>query len=188
MKKIAIAIGLSLTALSLTTMAQEPDPKVVEARGIVKQFGGTLKGELEAAMKEGGPLKAINVCHSKAPDIAKQLSASSGWNVGRTSLKTRNVGNQPLPWEKTVLQEFESRKTAGEDVNAIEYSAVVEDGGKKVFRYMKAIPTGEVCLKCHGSAIAPEVAKELDHMYPSDKARGFAVGDIRGAFTLQKNL
>jgi len=56
------------------------------------------------------------------------------------------------------------------------------------FRYMKAIQTGGLCLACHGSSVTPEVKKVIQHYYPEDKAIGFNVGDIRGAFTLIKQL
>ncbi|MEJ1297544.1 MAG: DUF3365 domain-containing protein [Candidatus Sedimenticola sp. (ex Thyasira tokunagai)] len=65
---------------------------------------------------------------------------------------------------------------------------MVEVAGKKTFRYMKAIPTAELCLGCHGSEIKPQVTQKLDALYPYDKARGLKAGDIRGVFTLSKTL
>jgi len=182
---------VALTALvSLPAMAEQAmDPNVMEARKIVKQFVTQLKGELKKAMKAGGPAHAISVCNDKAPRITDEVSAQTGWYVARTSLKPRAATNSPLPWEKKVMEQFEARKTAGEDVKRLEYHDVVEEDGKRVFRYMKAIPTGKVCLNCHGGAeVKPEVEKKLHELYPSDKARGFKVGDIRGAFVLKKTL
>jgi len=49
---------------------------------------------------------------------------------------------------------------------------------------MKAIPTGEGCLKCHGQNIAPEITAKLKENYPDDKATGFKLGDVRGAFSI----
>ena len=54
------------------------------------------------------------------------------------------------------------------------------------FRMMKAIPTGEACLGCHGKEIKPELTAVIDRRYPQDKARGFALGELRGAFTLRR--
>ena len=51
----------------------------------------------------------------------------------------------------------------------------------------EAIGTEQVCLNCHAAEIKPDVEKLLQ-LYPQDTARGFAVGDIRGAFTLSKPL
>ncbi len=53
---------------------------------------------------------------------------------------------------------------------------------------MKAIPTQEVCLACHGEKIDKATAAKLAKLYPKDKARGFKVGDLRGAFTMSKDL
>jgi hypothetical protein len=53
---------------------------------------------------------------------------------------------------------------------------------------MKAIPTGEVCLKCHGTQIAPEVSQVLASLYPEDRATGYKEGDIRGAFVVIRKL
>ncbi|MFT6919058.1 MAG: hypothetical protein ACJA2G_001693 [Cognaticolwellia sp.] len=57
---------------------------------------------------------------------------------------------------------------------------------KSVLRYMKAIPTGGLCLACHGSKLADDVSSKVNELYPNDQATGFKLGDIRGAFTLQK--
>ena len=68
------------------------------------------------------------------------------------------------------------------------YAEVVEAADGKTFRFMKAIPTAEVCLACHGSDITPEVAAAIDERYPDDMARGYSLGDVRGAFSLSKPL
>jgi hypothetical protein len=169
-------------------LAEQTDANTQEARGLVKAFMGELKGELQAAMKDGGPVNAIGVCNLKAPEIAAQKSAESGWELARTSLKNRNPDNAPDPHESNILQMFDARKAAGEDVTAMEMTWTMQKDGKRYFRYMKAIPTGEICLKCHGHALNPEVAEKLDALYPDDKARGYEKGDIRGAFTFQKPL
>jgi hypothetical protein len=189
MHKRMLISALMALGLALPVAAQQVDPNVAEARQVIKQFFTQLKGELKKAMKEGGPVHAIEVCHSKAPAIAGEISARSGWYVARTSLKNPSPANAPRPWEKKVLEEFEARKAAGADVKTLDYHDVVEENGHKVFRYMKAIPTGKICLKCHGGKeVSPEVAAKLAELYPDDKARGFKLGDIRGAFVLKKKL
>ncbi|MCB2099564.1 MAG: DUF3365 domain-containing protein [Rhodobacterales bacterium] len=180
--------ALALSALTLTPLAQAADPAALKQEAVanIKAFGGTLKGELVAAMKAGGPVNAIGVCNEKAPAIAASLSSPQGWTVARTSLKVRNTGNTPDAWEQAVLARFEERKAAGEDPDTLAFAEVVDRDGHKEYRFMKAIPTGEVCLKCHGAAIDPAVEAKLKVLYPDDKARGYAVGDLRGAFTLRK--
>jgi hypothetical protein len=53
---------------------------------------------------------------------------------------------------------------------------------------MKAIPTGGLCLQCHGKALAPPVAEKLAELYPGDKATGYEQGDLRGAFVITRQL
>lgn len=159
-----------------------------KSKVVVKEFMTQLKGELKGAMKAGGPVNAINVCKEKAPAIAKNLSEKYGWKVARTSLKTRKASNAPDAWETKVLNTFETRKAKGEDVKPMAYFEAVDNNSKKSFRFMKAIPTGEVCLKCHGENIAPPIKAKLQELYPDDKATGFKLGDIRGAFTITQPM
>lgn len=190
MKKILLrgAIGCALLA-STAVGAADLDQRTAASRAAVKSFMGALKGELVAAIKAGGPVNAIEVCHTAAPAIAANVSGESGWRVARTSLKLRNPKNAPDGWEKAVLIKFEQRRAAGENPAKMEFSEVVESGGAKTFRYMKAIPTAaKPCLACHGEKLAPGVADALDKLYPADQARGFKAGDIRGAFTISQPM
>ena len=91
-------------------------------------------------------------------------------------------------WETKVLNEFEARKVKGEKVKPMAYFEAVNKNGKKTFRFMKAIPTGQVCLKCHGDNIAPAIKAKLQKLYPNDKATGYKLGDIRGAFTITQAM
>ena len=181
---------LIICSLFISTAYAEADLKqhAQKSKVVVKEFMTQLKGELQTAMKAGGPVNAINVCKEKAPAIAKNLSDKYGWEVSRTSLKTRNSSNAPDAWETKVLNDFETRKTKGEAVKPMAHFEVVDNDGKKSFRFMKAIPTGEVCLKCHGGNIAPPIKAKLQELYPDDKATGFKLGDIRGAFSITQPM
>ncbi len=174
-----VAIGFSSAAI-----ADEVAKRSKESRVVVGDFMVLLKKELKGAMKEGGPTNAIKVCKNKAPQIAADMSEKYDWRVARTSLKLRNPQNEPDAWETNVMNEFEKSKAAGKEVKTLEYAEIVKTDGKKQVRYMKAIPTGKVCLKCHGAKIEPDVEAALRQNYPRDKARGFKEGDIRGAFTI----
>jgi hypothetical protein len=156
-----------------------------EAVSIVQRFGGTLKPELQQAMKAGGPVNAISVCAEKAPAIAQGLRDDTGWYVNRVSLKARN--NQtaiPDAWEKKVLEQFDQRQANGETAEKMAFSEIVD--GR--FRYMKAQGVEPVCLSCHAAEIKPETEAALREKYPHDKARGYSLGQIRGAFSLARDL
>ena len=152
---------------------------MVEARAQTKAFAQGLKETLMQGMKSEGPLAAIQLCNTEAPDIAAAHS-KDGWEVGRTSEKLRNPNNAPDAWESAVLNSFAQRAAAGEPLATMEASS--REGG--TFRYMKAIPVGGPCVVCHGEQLAEPVATRLSELYPEDNARGYQPGDLRGAFTL----
>ena len=185
----AIVGGLAGAAIFMTALTAgaetDLDAYTRASRVVIEALSEDLQAELKGAMKASGPVAAIEVCSEKAPAIARQHEEDKGWEVGRTSLKFRNPDNAPDAWELTVLQSFEARKAGGEDPAQIDHAAYVVQDGKRVFRYMKAIPTAEICLSCHGGTdVKPEVAAKLAEFYPDDQARGFKAGDIRGAFTI----
>jgi hypothetical protein len=158
------------------------------AKKTTKIFGSTLKGELQKAMKAGGPVNALTVCNTKAIPITEKVAKEQGAQLSRVSLKNRNPKNVPNEWQKAVLEDFDARAAKGEDVKAMAFAKMVEDGGKKQFRFMKALPTGKLCLRCHGSKLAPEVSAKLAELYPEDKATGYKPGQVRGAIVITKDL
>jgi len=87
-----------------------------------------------------------------------------------------------------VLESFESQKSYGADLSKLVWSETVDVDGGQEFRFMKAIPTGTVCLMCHGTQISPEVTEAIANLYPEDKATGYSDGDIRGAFVVTRSL
>jgi len=183
MKKILAYIIISFLPFS-QALAVDTEQLTQKSRVAVKALGGELKSILQASMKASGPIDSISVCNIEAPKISNKISAAKELFVARTSLKYRNQENKPDEWEKSVLEQFEQRKVKGEDVKTMEFSELTEHEGKKVFRYMKAIPTAEVCLKCHGSNVAQPITSKINSLYPDDKATGFKMGDIRGAFSV----
>jgi hypothetical protein len=53
---------------------------------------------------------------------------------------------------------------------------------------MQAIPTFDTCLVCHRADLDPEVERVVRALYPDDETTGYAVGDVRGAFSLYKPI
>mgnify|MGYP001043518692 CR=1 FL=1 len=183
-----ILLMSALFTISATALhADEAQMKSLKGEGvsIVKRFGGTLKPELKKALKGGGPAHAIGVCSEQAPAIAQKLRADTGWDVKRVSLKARNASSAvPDAWERKVLEQFDARQMKGESAKKMAFSEVV-DGQ---FRFMKAQGVEAVCLTCHAAEVKPEVEAALKEKYPQDKARGYSLGQIRGAFSLAKDL
>jgi hypothetical protein len=158
-------------------------------REATKKLGGALKSALQEAVEQGGPLAAVNVCHDEAEVIAQKICDEEGLEVRRTSGKFRNPSNVPDEWEKAGLATFTVQIAAGEKPQDLEMWATVTnaDGGR-TFRYLKAIPTAPLCLTCHGDELAPDLDEKLTELYPGDKARGYSVGDMRGAFSVKLEL
>lgn len=177
-----------LAALPGASASEVSSADVDEARSAVGGFMKSLKGRLQSAMQEAGPLHAVDVCKVDAPRIAAELSGAGGWQVARTSLKVRNPDNAPDDWEREVLRSFAERHAAGEAFEKMEHVEVVEQDGRETARYMKAIPTAELCTTCHGADIDPALSEKIYELYPDDQARGFRAGELRGAFTLVKPL
>src|SRR5690606_38844506 len=175
MMKTFMTILVSAALASAVAQADDTVALQAEARAQIKPFAGALQSTLKQGMESDGPVHAIGLCNTEAPLIAEQTSRN-GWQIGRTSLKVRNPDNRPDAWEREVLQQFERRKQAGEDLMTLEASAT-ENGE---FRFMKAIPTGAACIACHGTELSAPVQARLAELYPQDQARGFNPGDLRG--------
>jgi len=188
MKQLLLIIStlLVLSCGQQTISYKEISKRTDASKDLVKKFGKQLKGELQSAMKSGGPLAAISVCNEKAPLIAQQLSAESGWDIYRTSLKPR--AKNPDIWETAMLKSFEQRHADGDSFKSLFAQDIEQVNGKASFRFMQAIETQKVCLMCHGENIAAEISSKIAQLYPQDKATGFKLGDIRGAFSIVQPL
>ena len=178
-----------ITALFIFSNLSYADDRLIyekEAKAAIKELAISLKKSLKTVLKGSGPIAAVEYCNIAALDITDRVSLDKGITLKRTSLKVRNIANVASSWEKNILNKFEKRKVLGESIGTIDYQEVyLDNNNKPFFRYMKAMPTGEVCLTCHGSNIKPNLRTRINELYPEDKAYGFEIGDIRGAFTIQ---
>lgn len=195
MKSVS-SIRIYITALFLclifscseNNLEQNIVKQLEQSRNASKQLGSQLKGELKAGLKSQGPVESITICNIEADKIAGNVSKSTNLEVGRTSLKIRNSSNSPDAWEKEKLIYLEQQMQSGIDVKTLEVYEVIKENNQKWFRYMKAIPTLEVCLVCHGESIASPIKHRLEALYPNDKATGYKIGGLRGAFTVKAKL
>jgi hypothetical protein len=196
MKRMILGLTLPSILLAPAVMAADEvvlseaalEAKLNTHRATLKNFMMKLQDKLLTSVSENGFVEALSVCNQASPEITQAVSNDAGISLKRTSLKVRNPSNAPDDWELKVLQDFEKRKAAGETFDTLQYSEVVEVDDKQVLRYMKVIPMAEKCLACHGETIAAPITERLNQLYPDDQARGFKVGDIRGAFSTQEVL
>lgn len=178
------ALAIPSTAALAATADVEDWP--VKGRALADQLMGQLKSELQQAMQAGGPVAAIEVCRTRAPAIAAQLSQESGAKIGRTALRVRNPANAPDDLERRVLLQFKDDLAAQPQPPGVP-EAVFELRTPQGIehRYMRAIVLQAPCTLCHGKAIAADVAAAIQRLYPDDAATGFEPGELRGAVTIR---
>jgi hypothetical protein len=135
-----------------------------------------MKTELKQALMAGmqkGPSNAISVCKVQAPAIAESLSVE-GVKVGRTSHRLRNPENRAPEWVNGVLQAY-----LGDKGNRMPRVVPLANGREG---YVEPIVIKPLCLACHGKNLVPEVATQINTMYPDDEATGFEIDDLRGVY------
>lgn len=178
--------NLQLAALALLfagSSAQADDR--ARAEGAAKDFGQQLRAALVAKMEAAGPVAAIDFCRDEAPTIAVAVGQKHGVRVGRTSLRTRNPANAPLPWQQVVLGDFAAQAQAGTPPPQLRYASSEQLPAGVALRYMQGIGTEAPCLICHGETLAEPVAQAIEARYPADAATGFKEGQLRGAFWVE---
>ncbi|WP_442683720.1 Tll0287-like domain-containing protein [Stenotrophomonas sp. JC08] len=167
--------------------APADDAELDRAQAAAAAFGSRLRGRLQAAMAEGGPTAAVEVCHTEAPRIAEAVMAEHGVRLGRVAVpgRNRNPVQAANDWQLSTLKIFGQRVADGEPAG--EQLAVIRDHlpGGVALRMMRGIATEPGCLACHGSDVAPDVREAILANYPHDGATGFAVGDLRGALWVE---
>ena len=137
---------------------------------------------MQEAVAVKGVAGAIPVCKEQAPALIEEKRVETGWDIRRVSLKTRNAERgTPDLWEARQLADFDIRAGNGEKPETLEKSEVVTIDGKRVFRYMKALPVSDVCLNCHGpvdgldAGLKAELGAKADSMVI--KAESFQATD-----------
>jgi hypothetical protein len=153
-----------------------------QAMALAQQFAAQLKPKLQGAISTGGPVYAIDVCATEAPNIAAELSAQSGWKITRVSSRNRNPNAVPDAWEAVAITTFERQLEEGADPTTLKLSETTVVG----YRFAKPLIVEPLCLTCHGKNIAPEVSRALASHYPQDHATGYDTGQIRGIISLSK--
>ncbi len=204
--RAAAIVVIAIAGLGATGFAQQSDAppaaaaapaqnlpdietRLEVARSAVKKHSTRLKADLSQALKEGGPKGAIGACVSIAPEIDASVSEEHQVEIGRTSTRVRNTENAPDEWELAGMETFAKQIAAGGDSQKLEYYEVtMTTEGQRLFRYMKPIMMQEMCLACHGSNLSQDLKSEIAKSYPDDKAVGFNLSELRGAFTLVQRV
>jgi hypothetical protein len=188
-RRIAAALLLGSCA-ALPATADEP-AAVAEAKAVADNLARQLGATLKETLQGRGPAAAIGVCKDTAPALAAELSRSTGWRVTRVSLRPRDplLGSAD-PWEQVAMLDIERRLGRGEPVESLTRAEIVDEPQGKFLRYLKPLPTQELCLTCHGpqEGMVEPVKSSLAKIYPRDAATGYSVGRLRGAISVKRPL
>jgi len=147
---------------------------IARADLIVVSMQDAFLRELNKALDQGGPSWAMGSCHIDVTMLSDRFRRQEGLAVGRTSDRLRNPVNAPRAWAKPIVE-----GNAGLYARNVEGFAV--DLGDKV-GVMRPMVQRPMCASCHGPAekVHPAVRKAIPIRFPSDRAIGFAEGEIRG--------
>ena len=157
----------------LETLSESQQEQRKLAIAAKEELFQSLLGELTSSIQTNGVPKSIEICKTKAPELAKSVSHDQ-LRIGRTSFQLRNPKNVPPAWAVSFVEERVK----------VEVNVELGDNGLGVLLPIRLKST---CLLCHGSAdsIMPEVATAIHSLYPDDKATGFSDGDLRGYFWIE---
>lgn len=141
-----------------------------------------LKSNLMKAMEKGGPENAVKFCNTRALDLTATYSNKYNTEVRRVSDKFRNPKNEPSEKESAVIADFKAMLSNGEP--ALPKVSIDADGNK---HFYAPIFTGGLCLACHGNPknMQPELVSTIDSLYPNDNAKGYAVDELRGIWSIK---
>lgn len=144
-----------------------------------------LISNLKKAIEEKGVEGAIGFCNVEATPILNEVGEKYGINIRRASNRFRNPQDKPTEDEKPILEAYEYNIENG--LSTDPNIQKIDQG--ETYLYTKAIVIpGAFCLSCHGDPTSEIGAKTLEAIksnYPSDKATGHKVGDLRGMWSLK---
>jgi hypothetical protein len=160
-----------------------------KARELVQAFRDKFKVALHASLKQDGIAGSVAPYQTFASEIMTTLAEESQFEMGRTSTRLRNPDNAPDAWELAGLEKFAADIKAGGDPMKLEIFEITKTReGQNLFRYMRPIVMRESCLGCHGTEVKADVKAEIAKLYSDDKALGYSLNEMRGAFTLVQQL
>lgn len=184
---LCLLLVAPIAAVAQDVAAQDLAAYERSAGDAVQRLRGAMIQAMQRAMAEG-TAAAIAVCRHLAPQISAGIEAETGWHIRRPALRVRNPEMRPTPAERAVLLGFEVRHAAGQPVQLLRSLRGTETDGRVEIHFMQAIPMMEGCVACHGTSIDPQTAGAIQALYPEDAAVGYAVGDLRGAFSLTRTV
>jgi hypothetical protein len=154
-----------------------------EGTNIVGQAFGLLSSNLQSAIQQGGISNALPYCSVAALPLTLSIAESRGVAIRRFTHRARNPQGRADEVEMAVIRNFQDSMPTS---NSPSPPALVTNlaPGKVTF-FAPIVLNKPLCLKCHGEPgkdILPQDLVIIDGLYPQDQARGFKLGELRGAW------
>ena len=183
-----IVLFLLITNIS-NSESSETNKSVIlkEAKNLLKETAKQYKNTLVQGLQHNNLINALKYCNKEVEQLVSKDN-EKGFAIKRVSLRARNKNNYPNLYEKEILEKFNKLSFTDNKDLALEHSDIIKDENNNKFVYIKAIRIKEVCLNCHGSNINDDLKKEIQKLYPEDKAINYKLNDIRGAFVMYRNI
>ena len=190
MKSVQIFIVSFFLIISVNNLETSETNKLVilnEAKNLLKETAKQYKNTLIKGLQNNNLKKALKYCNKEVAQLVSKDN-EKGFAIKRVSLRPRNKNNYPNLYEKEILEKFNKLSLKDNKNLALEHSEIIKDKNNNKFVYIKAIRIKEVCLNCHGSNINDDLKKEIQNIYPDDKAINYKLNDIRGAFVMYRDI
>ncbi|AJR15582.1 PF11845 family protein [Leptospira interrogans serovar Hebdomadis str. R499] len=175
-----LSIFLFFQFFTVCDAGQNAEKKEILLR-LISEFQIDLQKNLESAIRTKGVVGAIDVCRTISTEKEAALKTEfPGILIRRVSEKPRNPNHQPDAWETEIFNQWkESQKKQNTPYT------VILSKNTEVRILQPIILQNPTCLQCHGSPkdINPEVSKKIAELYPKDQAKGYKLGELRGAFS-----
>ncbi|MBM1106602.1 DUF3365 domain-containing protein [Aurantibacter crassamenti] len=149
--------------------------------GYAQATKAILGKNLMKAINENGTVTAIEFCNTKAMKLTDSMSVMKNAIIKRVSDKPRNPQNMANNEELGYINYFKKAVASG-----IEIKPIVQSVDDEINFYYP-ITTNSMCLQCHGNPneqVEFETLETLKNLYPSDKALGYNVNEVRGIWAI----
>lgn len=162
--------------------------KRIETKGkmIVEQSAAALSNELKTAIATKGLDSALHVCNHRAMPIIDSLTQQHNASIQRLAIRVRNQKNKPNKEQRHILKLMERAKYAGEKLRPM---AFLKDS--ITANYYHPILAQPLCLNCHGDpgvSMQEGIYEQITQLYPTDKAIGYKLDDLRGMWALEFSI
>lgn len=141
-----------------------------------------LARNLTGAINEGGIVYALGFCSTKAIQLTDSMAKLHRASIKRATDKPRNPDNLASEEELAYIKELKMRSESGKELKGKVFAQ-----NEKVIGFYPIL-TNSLCLKCHGKIgldIEPETLKNIQRLYPKDKAIGYDENQVRGIWVIE---